>query len=224
MAYGDPPRCAHCGTWCSFYGGCGNYTTSYVAPSTQTQFNFSEPKKFDAEKVKEATRLLLEGIGDDPNRDGLKDTPARVAKMYEQIMNGYDLKVEDVITEFDNDAGYTGPVLVRDVPFYTLCEHHLAQFSGKLHMAYQPSGKVVGLSKLVRMARVYAKRPQVQERLTKQIADAIYDQLNPKWCLVKIEAEHFCMSIRGVRTPGTTTMTYYGHGKGHRDYDKDIFN
>lgn len=175
--------------------------------------------EFDFDKVKEATRLLLEGIGDDPDRDGLKDTPKRVAKMYKEIFNGYDLDPADCITEFDNDGDYDGAVCVRDIPFYTFCEHHLALFAGKLHIAYHPNDRIVGLSKLVRMARVYAKRPQVQERLTRQIADAVWDNLDPQWVAVKIEAEHYCMSIRGVRTPGTKTITLYGVG----DYPKDVF-
>lgn len=174
-------------------------------------------QKFDFAKVEEATRLLLEGIGDNPDREGIKDTPRRVAKMYQEILNGYDLHPSDFITEFDNDGDYHGPVIVKDVPFYTYCEHHLQLFAGKLHIGYSPGDKIVGLSKLVRLARVYAKRPQNQERLTKQIADCVESHLNPNWCAVKIEAEHFCMSIRGTRVPGTTTATVYGHG----EYPKD---
>lgn len=176
--------------------------------------------EFNYEKVKEATRLLLEGIGDDPNRDGIKETPDRVAKMYREILNGYDLNPNDFITEFDNDGDYHGPVVLRGAKFYTYCEHHLQPFVGELNIAYWPKDKVVGLSKLVRISRVFAKRPQVQERLTKQIADAIHEHLNPEWTVVKIEAEHMCMSIRGVRLPGTTTTTIYGHG----NYSQDIFN
>lgn len=176
--------------------------------------------KFDYEKVKEATKLLLEGIGDDPTRNGIKDTPDRVAKMYQEILNGYDLNPDDFITEFDNDGGYVGPVILRGAKFYTYCEHHLQPFVGELNIAYSPRDKVVGLSKLVRISRVFAKRPQVQERLTKQISDAIEQHLKPEWAVVKIEAEHMCMSIRGVRLPGTTTTTISGHG----DYPKDIFN
>lgn len=176
--------------------------------------------KFDFEKVKEATALLLEGIGDDPTRDGLLDTPDRVARMYQDILSGYEQKPEDYVTQFENDGQYYGPIIVRDIPFYTFCEHHFALFAGKLHIAYEPGERIVGLSKLVRIARVFAKRLQVQERLTKQVADAINEILQPKWVVVKIEAEHYCMSIRGVRVPGTSTGTIFGHG----DYPKDIFN
>lgn len=176
--------------------------------------------KFDYDKVKEATKLLLEGIGDDVERDGIKDTPDRVAKMYQEIFNGYDLDPANFITEFDNDSGYDGPVILRGAPFYAYCEHHLQPFSGELSVAYRPGEKVVGLSKLVRVARVFAKRPQVQEKLTKQIADALNHTLQPSWVVVRIEAEHHCMSIRGVRVPGATTTTIYGHG----EYPKDVFS
>lgn len=174
---------------------------------------------FDFEKVERATKLLLEGIGDDPNRDGIKDTPRRVAKMYQDILNGHYLDPADFITEFDNDEQYHGPVVLKNAPFYSYCEHHLQLFAGKLNIAYQPKDKVVGLSKLIRVSRVYAKRPQVQERLTKQISDALQKHLNPDWVVVKIEAEHFCMSIRGVRAPGTSTATIHGHG----DWPENIF-
>lgn len=175
--------------------------------------------KYDYEKVKAATRLLLEGIGEDPTRNGLLDTPDRVAKMYQEILSGYDLDVADYITQFDNDGDYHGPVIVRDATFYTYCEHHLQLFSGNMSIAYAPRDKVVGLSKLIRVARVFCKRVQVQERLSKQIADALQEHLQPEWVVVKMEAEHFCISIRGVRLPGTTTETIYGHG----DWPSDIF-
>lgn len=174
---------------------------------------------FNYNKVKDATRLLLEGIGDDPDRDGLKDTPDRVARMYEEILNGYSLDPADNITEFDNDVGYHGPVVLKNADFYTYCEHHLQLFAGKLNIAYKPADKIVGISKLVRISRVFAKRPQVQERLTKEIADSLNSLLNPQWVVVKIEAEHYCMSIRGVRVPGTITETIFGHG----EYPEGIF-
>lgn len=175
--------------------------------------------RFDQEKVEEATRLLLEGIGDDPNRDGLKDTPKRVAKMYKDIFNGYDLDPNSFITEFDNDGDYHGPVILKGADFYSYCEHHLQLFAGKLNIAYSPGSRVVGLSKLVRIARVYAKRPQVQERLTQQISNSLQDLLKPDWVVIKIEAEHYCMSIRGVRVPRTTTTTIHGHG----NWPTDVF-
>lgn len=174
---------------------------------------------FDKEKMEQAARLMLEAIGEDVDRDGLKDTPKRFAKYYSEIMNGYDLDPKDFVTEFENDGAYDGAIIVRGVPFYTVCEHHLAPFIGHWDIAYKPSEKIVGLSKLVRIARVYQKRPQVQERLTKQIADAVHEILSPEWVAVRMLAEHFCMSTRGVRTPGTLTETMTGHG----NYPKDVF-
>lgn len=173
----------------------------------------------DFKKLEEAGRLILEALGEDPTRDGLKDTPARFAKYYSEIMNGHFLDPKDFVTEFDNDGGYDGAVIVQDLPFYTICEHHLAPFIGTWDIAYKPGNKIVGLSKLVRIARVFQKRPQVQERLTKQIADAVDDILEPQWVAVRMRAEHFCMSTRGVRTPGSLTETMTGHGA----YPQDVF-
>lgn len=179
-----------------------------------------ETKEFDLAKMEQAGRLMLEAMGEDITRDGLKDTPKRFAKYYSEIMNGHFLDPYDCVTEFDNDSGYDGAVIVRELPFYTICEHHLAPFIGKWDVAYKPTEKIVGLSKLVRIARVYQKRPQVQEKLTKQIANAINELLSPEWVVIRMNAEHFCMSTRGVRTPGALTETLSGHG----DYPKDIFN
>lgn len=180
--------------------------------------------EFDTEKMKEAGRLMLEAMGEDPDRDGLKDTPERFAKYYSQIMNGNFLNPKDYITEFENDGGYNGAVVVKDLPFYTLCEHHLAPFIGTWDVAYKPGHRIIGLSKLVRIARVYQKRPQVQERLTRQIVDQLCELLKPEWVVVRMEAEHFCMSTRGVRTPGSTTVTLTGRStRNDNFYPKDIF-
>lgn len=173
--------------------------------------------KIDKAKLEESVRLFFEGIGDDPNRDGIKDTPKRVAKMWAETMNGYTLNVEDFVTTFENDEGYNGPVILRDAEFYTVCEHHLQPFNGTIDIAYQPGSRIVGLSKLLRVARVFAKRPQVQERLTKQVGDALYDVLDPTWVAVRIKAEHHCMKLRGVRIQGSHTETYYGKGPWPRD-------
>lgn len=161
-------------------------------------------KKYNYEKVKKATKMLLEGIGDDPNREGLKETPDRVAKMYEKILNGYDDDVEKYTKTFKAES--RNMVIVKDIPIYSYCEHHLVPFAGTISVSYIPEKKMIGLSKLVRIARVFCKRPQVQERLTKQIADALTKCLS-KDVAVYIEAEHMCMSMRGVRTPGTKTIT-----------------
>lgn len=181
---------------------------------------------FDIEKMEQAGRLMLEAMGEDPERDGLKDTPKRFAKYYSEIMNGHFLDPNNFVTEFENDGGYSGAVIVEDLPFYTLCEHHLAPFIGTWDVAYHPGDRIVGLSKLVRIARVFQKRPQVQERLTTQITNSLFDILQPKWVVVRMRAEHFCMSTRGVRTPGAKTETLYGRSRNTLDepYPKDIFN
>ena len=165
--------------------------------------------KFNHQMVKEGIRMMIAGIGDDPNRSGIKETPDRVAKMYSEILNGYDevSSIKQHVKVFDEP--HSGMVIVKDIPFYSFCEHHLLPFVGKLHVAYIPKekGGVLGLSKLIRIARVYAKQLQVQERLTGQIAESISTNIPNQGVAVTIEAEHMCMSIRGVRTPGAITKT-----------------
>lgn len=162
----------------------------------------------DRAKIEEGVRLILEGVGEDPNREGLLKTPARVAKMYEEIFAGLE---EDPAVHFEAtfDEGHEEMVLVRDIPFYSVCEHHLVPFFGKAHVAYIPAadGRICGLSKLARLVEVFAKRPQVQERLTSQIADTLVERLNPLGVIVVLEAEHLCMSMRGVKKPGAQTTT-----------------
>lgn len=163
---------------------------------------------FNKNMVEDGVKLIIEGVGDDPDRDGLKGTPERVARMYEQILNGYDEEkdIEKNIKLFQEKAD--DMVIVKNVPFYSFCEHHMMLFVGKLTVAYIPKGEyILGLSKLVRIARTYAKQLQVQERLTRQIADAVEKYVPNQGVAVRIEAEHYCMAIRGVRTPGTTTTT-----------------
>ena len=162
----------------------------------------------DKARIAEGVRLILEGIGEDLEREGLKDTPQRVAEMYGEILSGMgrDPKSElEVTYSEDHDE----MILVRDIPLYSLCEHHLLPFVGKAHLAYIPnhSGKVVGLSKLARVVDVIARRPQVQERLTTAVAEALEDALHPRGVLVVMEAEHFCMTMRGVQKPGAVTVT-----------------
>ncbi|MEQ8843014.1 MAG: GTP cyclohydrolase I FolE [Acidimicrobiales bacterium] len=162
----------------------------------------------DQPRIAAAVREILEAIGEDPSRDGLHDTPARVARMYAEVCAGlHQEPAEHLSTTFE--AGHDEMVMVRDIPLYSLCEHHLIPFLGKAHVAYIPNsnGRVTGLSKLARLVDGYAKRPQVQERLTRQIADAIEISLEPQGVLVVIEAEHLCMSMRGVRKPGSSTVT-----------------
>ncbi len=160
----------------------------------------------DQDKIREAVRLLLEGIGEDPTREGLVETPDRIARMYEEICSGYE---EDPAAHLSKTftVDQDSPVLERDIPFYSMCEHHMMPFFGKAHVAYIPDGKVVGISKLARTVEVYAKQLQIQERMTSQIADAIMDNLSPKGVMVVLEAEHLCMTMRGVKKPGSQTVT-----------------
>ncbi len=157
----------------------------------------------DKEKIKRAIRLLLEGIGEDPDREGLRETPERVARMWEEFerMRTFDMKL------FEEFGNYNEMVLVKDIQFYSLCEHHLLPFFGKVHIAYIPDKKICGLSKLIRTVRAFALRPQVQERLTEEIADFLEKELEPKGVGVVIEAEHLCMSMRGVMSPRHLTVT-----------------
>ncbi len=162
----------------------------------------------DKAKIEEGVRLILEGIGEDPAREGLLETPARVARMYEEVFAGL---TEDPARHFETtfDEHHEEMVLVRDIPFYSMCEHHLVPFFGKAHVAYIPAadGRICGLSKLARLVEAFAKRPQVQERLTAQVADTLIAELNPQGVIVVIEAEHLCMSMRGVKKPGAKTIT-----------------
>jgi GTP cyclohydrolase I len=164
--------------------------------------------EIDQPRIEAAVREILEAVGEDPDRDGLLDTPARVARMYAEIFAGlHDTPDKHLKTTFE--AGHDEMVMVRDIPIYSACEHHLIPFIGKAHIAYIPGddGRITGLSKLARLADVYARRPQVQERLTVQIADALERVLAPRGVLVVVQAEHLCMSMRGVRKAGTTTVT-----------------
>ena len=162
----------------------------------------------DTEKIEQGVRLILEGIGEDPNREGLLKTPDRVAKMYQEIFAGMSENPAEHF-EVTFDEGHEEMVLVRDIPFYSMCEHHLAPFFGMAHVAYVPAvdGRICGLSKLARLVDTFAKRPQVQERLTSQIADTLIEQLHPQGVIVVLEAEHMCMSMRGVKKPGSSTTT-----------------
>jgi GTP cyclohydrolase IA len=163
---------------------------------------------FDAQKVEEGVKLILEGIGEDPGRQGLKETPRRVADMYREVFAGLHQDPEAVVDAVF-DVGHDEMIMVRDISFSAFCEHHLVPFAGKAHVAYVPNedGRITGLSKLARLVDVLAKRPQVQERLTTQIADVLERSLNPRGVFVVIEAEHLCMSMRGVKKPGSITVT-----------------
>ena len=164
--------------------------------------------EFDHARAEAAVRELLLAMGEDPERDGLKETPARVARSFAEVIGGLRMRPEDVMTtEFD--AIYDEMVLVREIEVYSLCEHHLVPFHGVAHVGYIPNadGRITGLSKLARLVDVYAKRPQVQERLTTQIADSLVEFLNPRGVIVVIDAEHLCMAMRGVKKQGARTIT-----------------
>jgi GTP cyclohydrolase I len=172
----------------------------------------------DEKKIKEGVRLILEGIGEDSSREGLIETPKRIARMYEEIFRGIGRNAKEPLSKTfhakDNEM-----VLEKDIVFYSTCEHHLLPFYGKAHVAYIPDGKVVGLSKLARTVEIYAKRPQIQEQLTAQIADALMEYLQPQGVMVMIEAEHMCMTMRGIKKPGSKTVTYVTRGVFASDKD-----
>ncbi len=163
--------------------------------------------RMDISRIEKAVREILEAVGEDPDREGLAETPARVARYFAEVLDGVREDPADEIDAFFGDEHYQEIVMVKDIPFYSLCEHHLVPFHGKAHVAYLPRGRVTGLSKLARLVEGYAHRPQMQERLTAQVADAICERLDPLGVLVVIEAEHLCMSMRGVRKPGAATVT-----------------
>mgnify|MGYP000493202711 CR=1 FL=1 len=170
----------------------------------------------DHEKIEQAVRLLLEGMGEDVNREGLIDTPDRIARMYEEIYGGMDEDAGKHLSKtFTVDSHEM--VIEKDITFYSTCEHPLLPFYGKAHIAYIPDGKVVGLSKLARTVEVFARRLQLQEQLTGQIADALMEHMQPKGAIVMIEAEHMCMTMRGVQKPGAQTMTYALKGEFEKD-------
>lgn len=188
----------------------------------------------DQAKIKEAVRLLLEGIGEDPEREGLVETPDRVARMYEELFSGMDADVAEPLSRVFSMENGTGEgsdpadnekrkkracsvsasemILEKDIVFHSMCEHHMLPFYGKAHIAYIPDGKVLGLSKLARTVEVYARRLQIQEQMTRQIADAMMKHLAPRGVMVVLEAEHMCMTMRGVKKPGSKTVTVAARG------------
>jgi GTP cyclohydrolase I len=162
----------------------------------------------DRPKIEEGVRLILEGVGEDPGRGGLRETPSRVARMYEEILGGIGQDPTPIVTVVEG-ADFDEMIMVRDIPLSSLCEHHLVPFNGKAHVAYVPnkSGQITGLSKIARVVDVLSKRLQVQERLTTEIADTIERALSPRGVFVVIEAEHLCMTMRGAKKPGAVTVT-----------------
>jgi GTP cyclohydrolase I len=160
----------------------------------------------DRKKIEKGVELILEGIGEDLKRAGLKDTPKRVAGMYEEIFAGLIGEPNELLRSIEGET-HDEMILIKDIPFYSVCEHHLLPFIGKAHIAYIPAGNIVGLSELAKALEHLAKRPQVQERLTSQLADMIMERLKPKGSMVIIDADHLCMSMRGIKKPGSRTVT-----------------
>ena len=179
-----------------------------VLPEEAEDEVVADPARIDHRRAEAAVRELLIAVGEDPDRPGLRDTPARVARAYAETFAGiWQDPGEILATVFDED--HDELVLVKDIPMYSTCEHHLVPFHGAAHVGYIPGedGRVTGLSKLARLVDVYARRPQVQERMTRQIADALDEHLEPRGVIVVVEAEHLCMGMRGIRKPGSTTVT-----------------
>ena len=167
----------------------------------------STPVTPDLAAIAEAVRAILVAIGEDPDREGLLNTPDRVARMYAEVFGGLRQNGAEVVETFFEDEDHHEIVMVKDIPFYSMCEHHLLPFHGRAHVAYTPRGTVTGLSKLARLVDTFARRPQMQERLTTQVANTLMDSLDPYGVLVVVEAEHLCMSMRGIKKPGSVTVT-----------------
>lgn len=161
----------------------------------------------DLEAIEDAVRQIIIAIGEDPEREGLVETPKRVARMYAELFEGVHRDPGDEVDAFFGEEHYQEIVMVKDIPFNTICEHHLLPFIGKAHVAYIPNGQVTGLSKLARLVEGFARRPQMQERLTAQVADTLMERLKPLGVLVVVEAEHLCMTMRGIKKPGAVTVT-----------------
>jgi GTP cyclohydrolase IA len=181
-----------------------------------TQVERDEVPPFDQARAEAAVRELLVAVGEDPDREGLLETPARVARAYRELLAGMRVDPEDVLTT-TFDLGHDEMILVKDIELWSMCEHHLVPFTGVAHVGYIPNedGRITGLSKLARLVDVYARRPQVQERLTTQVADAMMEILEARGAIVVIEAEHLCMTMRGVRKPGSKTVTSAVRGVMH---------
>lgn len=164
-------------------------------------------KRMNLKKIEKGVRLIIEGIGEDPERPGIRGTPERVAKMYQDIFSGLEAATEEILQPIEGES-HDEIVLLKDIPFYSVCEHHLLPFIGRAHIAYVPgAGRIAGIGEFVKALEVFAKRPTVQERLTAQLADLIMQKLKPKGAMVIVDAEHLCLSMRGLKKPGTRTVT-----------------
>ncbi|MBF0781063.1 MULTISPECIES: GTP cyclohydrolase I FolE [unclassified Granulicatella] len=165
----------------------------------------------DKKKIEQAVKMIIEAVGEDGQREGLQETPQRIAKMYEEIFSGLGKNAQDHLSK-SFEIVDDNMVIEKDIPFHSMCEHHFLPFYGKVHIAYVPNGRVAGLSKLARTVEVYAKKPQIQERLTIEIVEALMNYLDAKGAMVVIEAEHMCMNMRGIKKPGTSTVTSVARG------------
>lgn len=178
----------------------------------------------DENKIKEGVKLIIEAIGEDPNREGLKETPDRIARMYSEIFSGL---YEDASVHLSKtfEVKEDNLVIEKDITYYSMCEHHFLPFFGKAHIAYIPNGKVAGLSKLARCVDVYAKRPQLQEKMTSDIAEALMKHLNAKGVMVMVQGEHLCMTMRGIKKPGSKTVTlcYKGEFEENKDLRDEVY-
>ena len=164
-------------------------------------------KEIDQGRIEKAVREIIEALGEDPDREGLIETPERVARFYAEVFSSIHEDPGEVVDAFFGEEHYQEIVMVREIPFYSMCEHHFVPFHGQAHVAYLPKGRVTGLSKLARLVEGFARRPQMQERLTAQVANCLYERLDPHGVLVVVEAEHLCMSMRGVKKAGAKTVT-----------------
>ncbi len=192
------------------------YTKDVEARKTNREETVLEKPPINLERIRAAVREILVAVGEDPNREGLRETPDRVARMYAELFSGLRTDPREFLKKSFTQK-YDEMVLVKDIEFASICEHHLLPFTGKVHVAYLPNGKVAGLSKLARVVDALARRPQIQEQMTEQLADLLMQELNARGVAVIIEAEHTCMTIRGVRKPGSITTTSAMRG-GFRDH------
>lgn len=174
-----------------------------------------EHHAIDADRIRDAVTEILVAIGEDPGREGLAETPGRIAAMYAEIFGGLGIDPSDYL-KVGFEVAHDEMVILRNIPFYSICEHHFLPFHGEAHVGYVPDGRVVGISKLARVVEAFARRPQIQERLTSQVAETIMDALRPDGVAVVIEAEHLCMTMRGVRKPGSRMVTSAMRGRFRR--------
>lgn len=181
-------------------------------PSTQRKNNTTGVVKMDTQKIEQAFREILIAMGENPEREGLQETPKRVAKMYAEIYSGLNEDPSEVLEIGFEEDQHEEVVIVKDIPFYSTCEHHFVPFYGKAHIAYLPNKRLTGLSKLARAVEIIARRPQLQERISQQVADAVEKALAPRGVFVVIEAEHMCMTMRGIKKPGSKTVTTIARG------------